>query len=592
LRRVVVQLVANDLGLRAQRPRGERSNAVTSQRRSSLAAALTVLASLAALPSCGSRSPYWDTSVDTSQTPYGLARGIAIVDDANHQLVAVTSAADHTLQSHRLPIGHHFASATPTADGESLLLLSSGDWPLVNASDDPPSLTMLTIDGTFTASTKRFAMSEPLGTLAVDPYLEYAVAYQGSTTNPSFATNPNQLIIFDLTKPPGGSNPKSRTLQSFGGSPQRLTFSPSLMLPADAASAGVTATSRRLLIVETTIDVAIVDLTNAFADDPPPDITIPLGNGTGANMLSPAAVTIDPNPDDGRIAFRTVQDHNVYTMQLVPAQPAAAGATAPRNDFTPSINLTDVGGNPSDIAFVNTLEGLRVAALVPATSQAVLVEPDTSVTTAVALAFPYSNLSLVTSIVNGPAPPSSPDVAMLWQQASNGAGGTAGVALWTLGDAVGQPYRSVDVLTVEDPISSVVDVPSSNLKILTTPSGSAHALYVLDLASQTTSPIDTTTEPTLALAPYDSTGADGGRFWAYASRGTDLAYIGLKTLNPIPLTTTAPIASVFDIAAEGGAARTLIAIHAEGTFGATVFDALKPQTATSYRDVALLLEQP
>jgi hypothetical protein len=45
------------------------------------------------------------------------------------------------------------------------------------------------------------------------------------------------------------------------------------------------------------------------------------------------------------------------------------------------VNLTDVGGVPSDIAFVRTDGGLRLAALVPTRSAAVLVDPVTSLTT-------------------------------------------------------------------------------------------------------------------------------------------------------------------------------------------------------------------
>jgi hypothetical protein len=552
---------------------------------------LAGVASLGALASCGSRAPYWNNSVDTTQTPYGLANGIALVDDVNHRVIAFTSTANHSLQTQGLPVGHHFASATPSADGTSLLMLSSGDWPLVNASDDPPSLTELTIGGDFKASTVRFGMSVPLPNLSVDPLGTYAVAFQGSSTTPSFATNPNEILIFDLQDPPGTNNPVARTLQSFGSSPQRLTFTPTMMLPAGGTASGATSTARRLLVVESDIDVTMVDLTHAFDPTPTPDITVRLTDGTDATTVTPAGVAIDPNEDDGRIALRTVGDSNVYTMQLVAAAPAAPGSTGPMNDFTPSLNLTDVGGVPSDIEFVNTFEGLRVAALVPSTQNAVLVEPDTSETTAVALAAPYSSLSLVTNIVATPGTTSTTDVAMLWQEAATLSDGSAGVALWTLGDAVGQPYRSVEVLTVEDPISSVIDVPNSNLKVLTTPPGSTHSLYVLDLARRTPSPIDTTQTPSLAMAPDGTTGPDGGRFWAYVSGGTDLAYIGLKSLNPIPLTTTAPIASVFDIAAPAGA-RTLVAFDAQGTFGATVFDALNPQTATSYRDVALLLEAP
>jgi hypothetical protein len=572
--------------------------------------AMAALASIGVLASCGTRASSWDRAVDTTQAPYALANGVALVDDVNHQVVVFESASDHTLSAQGLPLGHHFASATPSADGASLLMLSSGDWPLVDPSDDPPSLTVLAIDGTkqaasgtFPATATRFGMSQPLPTLSIDPLGTYAVAYQGGTMTPAFATNPNEIVIFDLTKPPGPNNPVARTLQSFGSSPQRLTFSPTMLLPAGAVAAGVTATPRRLLVVETDIDVTMVDLTHAFDLDPvtkllnpPPDITVRLTDGTNATPVTPAGVAIDPNENDGRLALRTQEDRNVYTIQLVPTPPAAPGTTGPMNDFTPSLNLTDVGGIPSDIEFVSTIDGLRVAALVPSASQAVLVEPDTSETTAVALAAPYSNLSLVTNIVTAPGSTSSTDVAMLWQQSRSANDGASGVALWTLGDAVGQPYRSVEVLTVEDPIASVIDVPNSNLKVLTTPTGSTHALYVLDLARRTPSPINTTATPTLSMAPDGSKGPDGGRFWAYENGGTDLAYINLKTLNTIPLTTTSPISSVFDIGAPsapgGKPARTLVAFDAQGTFGATVFDALAPQTATSQHDVALLLEAP
>jgi hypothetical protein len=563
---------------------------VNASKRCSLPLSLAGIAAVGVLAACGSRDSRWDRAVDTSQRPYGLANGIALVDDVNHQVLAFTSTADHALRTQSLPIGHHFASAQPSTDGTSLLLLSSGDWPLVNKTDDPPSLTVLTIDGktvidgTFPATKTRYAMSQPLANLSVDPYGQYAVAYQGTATSQSYATNPNEIVIFNLQAPPGPNNPVARTLQTFGSSPQRLTFSPTLNLPSGAAAANVTPSQRRLLVVESNIDVTLVDLTHAFdLPKPTPDITVRLTNGVNANVVTPAGVAIDPNADDARLALRTKEDRNVYTMQLVPAPPVPPGTPGPNNDFTPSLNLTDVGGVPSDIQFVNTFQGLRVAALVPATQQAVLVEPDTSETTPVALAAPYSSLSLVTNIVAAQGTTSMTDVAMLWQGAATLSDGAAGVALWTLGDAVGQPYRSVEVLTVEDPITSVLDVPHSDLKVLTTPPGSTHALYVLDLARRTPSPINITSTPTVAMAP------DGGRFWSYQSGGMDLAAIDLKTLNTTPLTTTAPIDSLFDIAAPGGA-RTLVAFDAQGTFGATVFDALAPQTATSHREVGLLLE--
>jgi hypothetical protein len=283
---------------------------------------------------------------------------------------------------------------------------------------------------------------------------------------------------------------------------------------------------------------------------------------------------------DARIALRATGDREIFTFTFGPRSPSDPSSSAVHNDFAPILNLTDVGGVPSDIAFVRTDAGLRVAALVPSTSSAILVDPDSTETTTVALPAPYSNLSLVTSVLG--ASSASTDVAMLWN-ANNSAG--SGVALWTLGGAVGQPYFSVEVLGVTQPIQTVDDVspPNQRLKVLET--ASQNAFFVLDLISRTASPLRTESRATLAIAP------DGARLWAFARGGTQLDMLGFPSLNPVDLTTDQPIDAVYDVArADGG--RSLIAMHRQGAVGATVFDALEPDTATQRVVPALLLEGP
>ena len=76
-------------------------------------------------------------------------------------------------------------------------------------------------------------MTEPLANLAIDPVGHWVVAYAGSGgSTTSFVQNPNEIVLFDLTQPPGPTNPTSRTIRSFGGSPQRLTFTPRFSSPA------------------------------------------------------------------------------------------------------------------------------------------------------------------------------------------------------------------------------------------------------------------------------------------------------------------------------------------------------------------------
>ena len=567
----------------------------------SAARALLLGTLVVGLACCTKQAPFWTAPVPTSNVTYGLAGGVAVVDDPNHRVVLLQGTSGQVLTQASFAIGHNFQSAAVSSDGSTLFVLSSGDQPVQTSTDQLPSLTVIHLDGSLHATSSRYQMPDPLSNLAVDPLGDYVVAWSGSET--AFAENPNEIVIFDLTQPyspsPGSAsappNPVARDIRSFGGTPQTLVYSPSLNLPASAAGAGATGTPRRLLFIETNIDVSIVDLTNAFEPSTSsttttfgrPEITVQLTSGTGAASLTPKGLVVDPDPDDGRFAFFTDGDTNVYTLQLL-----AATAGSP-NDFDPQLNLTDVGGSPSDVQFVRTDAGLRVAALVPATSNAVLVEPDTSETTPVSLSSPFTSMTLVTNVVGvassqdgGAPPPANTDVALLW---STETGVAAGVALWTLGTSVGQPYRSIEVLTVDEPIQAVLDVPPppgttySPLKVLATQTAGAGDFYVLDLVARTASPIQTTTSPLLSISP------DGLRMWAY-DQGTDLAQIDFETLNPVPLTSQTPISVVYDIQ-NVDSGRSLVAVDARGPFAATVFDAISPQ-ATARINVALLLEAP
>jgi hypothetical protein len=535
-------------------------------------------------PACGGRPSYWDTPV-TSQgttTSYGLTKGVALVDDGAHRVVVLTAQGDLSLSEQSLGIGHQVVDVVVSPDQARLFVLSAGDWPRRTLNDELPSLTVIDIADDFHAGAHAYPMSEPLGNLAIDPQGHWAVAYAGSSaatsTAPSFVENPNEIVVFDLTNPP---SKVTRTLQSFGGTPERLVFTPELQLPGGKGQ-------RRLLLIETDIDLTMLDLDRAFEASPPPEITVPLTSGSSAAQINPAGLAVDgrepTDPNDARFAVWASNDTNVFTLQLVPP------TTDLRNDFTPSINLTDVGGIPSDVAFVetqasagSTAGSLRVAALVPSTSSAVLVDPDTSVTTTVSLPAAYANLSLVTAVVNGTATtPATTDVALLWNA---GANATSGVALWSLGNSVTQPYRSIQVLGATQPIRTAIDVPPPNQarKVLQMTSGAG--FYVLDLLGRTAPPLTTAGSAALSIAP------DGGRIWAFTPSSTELASIDFRTLNPIPLTTDLGISAVYDVARTDGG-RALLAMHAQGASGATVFDALNPVTATSRRTGALLVEAP
>jgi hypothetical protein len=549
----------------------------------------SALAALGSTLGCSSRPSFWNTA-PTATSTVALRNGVAIVDDADHRVLlvgALGAAQGFALApSQSIAIGHHVVSAQASPDGFHLFVLSTGDWPPQSTTDELPSLTV--IDTTNWAPNSPpltpalYPMTQPLPNLAIDPQgtsPSYAVAFQGSAAQNVLVENANELVIFDLTSPPADPtqtrpNPIVHTIQSFGGTPQALTFTPPLLVnPIDPAE--------RLLVVETQIDVTLFSLDHAFDQPLRPEVTVPLTAGTSTSSLTPAGIAVDAfdpaSAADARIAVRTTSDTNVFTIAFGPPDPGAA------NDFKPTVNLTDVGGVPSDMAFVHTDAGLRLAALVPTKSAAVLVEPDTSLTTNVMLPSSYSNLSLVTAQVapagNAVAP--GVDVALLW----NGSSQQSGVALWTLGNSVGQPYFSTQVLNIAQAVQRVDDVPNSNLKVL---ESNGNQFFVLNLATTTVFPLDTSGQVALSIAP------DGSRIWAFAKDGEDLASIALADLNPTQLLTDAPIDAVFDVACLGDpASRALFALDLQGSVGATVFNAENPRDPqTPPRRVSgLLLEE-
>jgi hypothetical protein len=527
---------------------------------------LLALMSLAALAACHDRPGVWSTSPPASLQAYGLASAAVVLDDPTHRAVALVPHSGQTLDLVPIPIGHGVLTAATSPDLARLFVLSAGDEPRKSDRDQYPSLTV--IDGSTPAvSSARYDMAEPLSNLAVDPQGRWAAAFAGPGGQTSFVENPNEIVLFDLTQPPGAANPISRTIRSFGGSPVRLTFTPTLQLPGGP---------RRLLVIETDRDVTLLDLDHAADTPPRPEITVRLTNGSDARVLTPAGIVVDDGDpartDDARVAVRTSNDSNVITLQLAPPGP---NAPAGGNDFAPVINLTDVGFAPSDIAFVRTDGGLRVAALVPGASSAVLIEPDTSVTETVAFPAPYERLSIVTGVTGGT---NGTDVALLWS-----ATGSGGVAFWTLGETAGQPYRSVEVLGISEEVRGVLSVPDPHPELKLLQTASSASFYVLDLATRTAAPLETLGAPSLVVSP------DGARLWAFAPHTSELAALDLGTLNPVPLYTDRAIDAVFDLARDDGG-RALVAVHGAGNVGATVFDALAPDTATARSYSGLLVE--
>jgi len=308
-----------------------------------------------------------------------------------------------------------------------------------------------------------------------------------------------------------------------------------------------------------------------------------LADAAAVTRPHPAEVVFDDGDptksDDARIGIRFDGQSSVMTLQLEPA-------TGP-NGFAPTINVADVGGVPSALAFVRTDGGLRLAALVPARASAVLVDPTTTTTSEVTLPAGYRNFSLVTATVaqtGATGAAAGPDVALLW----NGTTSQAGVAFWELGRAAGLPFRSIETVGIGGVVTAVSDVPGPNgaLKVLSTSASVATggAFFILDLGARTATPLLTESpNVTLSVSPT------GNRVWAYQPGDVLLASTDLPSGRVHSLRVDSSVLALYEIGRTDGG-HALVVLHGDGGLGATVFDADDPNEAQRRIYGALLTE--
>lgn len=524
---------------------------------------------------CGGRAPFWSSPIAPSPATFNLGDEIALVDTSADRVVLLNAGANQSLTATAIPVGVNILNAATSPDGKKLFVVSGGHRAQLG-DDQPnewPSITVIA-SGAGAARYDLTNITDPLAGLAIDPAGHWAVLYPGSGTNQPFVENPNELVILDVSQPPPVVA-VPRTLMSFGGHPQRFTFTAPLALPIG---------SHPLLIVESDQDLSLLNLDDLSK----PEITVPLTNGSDTQLLSPAGVAVYPGDAQtgACIGVRLANDDDVVALQFVPNLDAAGASTG--NGFLPTVNLNDVGGIADDIAFVHTDSGLRLAALIPSQSKATLIDPVTSLTQDVALPAPYQSLSVVTDAVGSASGCDGgtttagvqTDVALLWNGTT--VQGQAGVAFWELGQAGCQPYRSIDTVGVTDVVAEVLDVPAPNATLKVLQTRDAEAFYILNLANRTAAPLETSSNVALAISPL------GDQVWSYVPNGLTVFATDFAQKLPRSLLIERPVSGVYEVA-RAGMAPAVVVLHDQGGVGATVYDATTLDDSTRRLYAGLLL---
>lgn len=504
---------------------------------------------------CGGRPSSWETTF-TPSDPVGLDNAVAVLDSSLNRALVLTSPGLLELQEDSVPVGTDVVKAQASPDGKRLLVLSRGVTPRRNPGDERPRLTVIETDPA-PRVVRTYEFNDPLSGIVLDPENEWAVLYVTSTDDRP-VSNPNEIVLVNLADLE--REPIAMTVQSTSGSPQNFSFTSTLSVP--------NGDPRRLLVIETQNEVTLVDLSDSIDDDERASrqVTIPMPeNQQGATGTPSDVVFHDANGTlDSELAVALANDTNVL---LLPLAPPTADSDRP---FRIEPNLVDVGGEPSAIRFVNTDGGVRLAALVG--SNAALVDPATSNVLELPLSKAFTGITLVTSDLADAT--QGTDIALLWSNT------TPTIGLWDLGEATSAATHGLDTLDVGASIRDVLDVPGDAFTTSKILEGVSGDFYVLDLVARRSSPMRTNgTTFQLTFAP------DGQSHWLWAFMPTaeDFSSIDLDNLNPNVLYTERPIWGVFDVAQSNGAAgRSAIVLHqGDGDFGATLFDALTPDTANT-----------
>lgn len=530
-----------------------------------------VLACAALAVACGGRNDRWDAEVETNTQSYGLDGSVALLDEPLNRALVLTSPGDGEVTAHFFPVGRNVAAVERSPDLERLYVLSRGVEERRKPEDELPSLTVID-GGTQPEVIHRYTLTDPLLRLVVDPADQWLAAFDGG----SVVSNPNKLALIDLSDDDRDAWPKTRTLRSFGGTPQSLVFTDELSVPNGPA--------RRFLVASTEQDLALVDLERLDRDEVTVRMPAVTNGGSGAQSFAkPVQVVFDDGEPadvtDARLAVRLQNQSDVVLLELAPP---SAGSDA---DFTTTINIVGVGGVPDFIEFVHTDAGVRIVALIGSQKRAALIDPATTLVQYVDFDAGYTRLTRVTADVVDES--ESSDVALLWSERA------AGAAFWSLGSAGGRAFRSVDPIDIPVAIQRVIDVPGSrfgHMKILE--SASAGQFYVLDLAKRETAPMRTE-DPGFSV----NVSPDGMRAWAFNATTPSERFASIHfadDLDPIPLSVSPAVSAVYDIERDDGG-RAALVLHGTdgsntpGTLGVTVLDAEAPDSAVTRFYGGLLL---
>lgn len=515
-------------------------SAGTLSRRWIFRAVLGIAVLPAALTACRTRPASYDAPTFTGDGDvFSLEGALVAWDKGLNRLMFLRSPKAGALEVKTEEIGES-STIVVSPNKKQLFVLNRGGSDVTKEDNERPSLTVF--DGGVKAKTPvKIELNTPMNGLALDEKNEWLAAYDAE----AFVRSAAEFQFLDLAAASSGEKPKliPKTIRQFGYGLLGMEFSPELTLPSG---------KKRFFAVRSKGDVTLVDL-NQLADE---EVTIKLPESDKKVPYQPVELAFDDGESDdnsdARIGIRLDGTSDVMLLTL-------RAAASEKESYSVLVNIVNVGGIPSEIEFVHTDGGLRLAALVPEKSRATLVDPETMATEVVDLGAGFTRMTKITDSVSDA--PEGGDVALLW-------GANERFGFWSLGSTSATPYASVETTTIDFPVTEVLNVPSAtngHLRILV---GESKQFFVLNLLNREATPLtaDSGSSLNVEVSP------DGEYVWVTESGTSVFSAVSLANLHPEEIHVEPAMTHLADVARASGG-RSLIVLHGfETSISATLFD--------------------
>ncbi|MDH5674663.1 MAG: hypothetical protein OEZ06_21225 [Myxococcales bacterium] len=423
---------------------------------------LTTLAcSLPLTGGCGERGEWVDERPELlggPVAPVALGETLVLVEASKHSALLMQPDSDNDPKVVELPHGPIqmlLRNGAPEA-----LVLSQGLRANAEEKAEPAALTALDADG----KTRIYELGNPFNRLSQSDDGRYAFLYK-SNLSERLLDNPNEVAVIDLdASPDGGGAISLRTLRSFGDSPERIVFSPTMTIVGE---------ERRLSLVLSQTNVTLLDLDHLDRRE----TTVQL-SGSGGPLVQPSQVVFSETEPVLYVRGEGSDDVFVFNLAERPGGSAAVDEEGEHNDFRPFINQLGVGSDPSDMALYESADGPRLLVVAAGSQQIAIVEADTSQVTQIPLPARARNLLLFEG--------TSPRDDRVAQRALLYESGNPTVTFLDLEDAEQEKSRNLDTLRLDAPFDRLIPMLDEGM-VLVVHDGSGISL--IDLADRTVSPI-------------------------------------------------------------------------------------------------------